>query len=131
GDLIGTNVSGGGLTPVVISARGQSVPRGISDVAIGSINILGRVVFANILAGYDTSLTPVNADAQIGSVKIGGNWTASNVVAGARNVASNNISFGNNNDAAIAGGNARIISKIGSISIGGFVEGSAGSGLHF
>jgi hypothetical protein len=102
-----------------------------TDVAIRTISILGHVNFADILAGYDSMGAPVNADAQIGSVKIGGNWIASNLVAGAMNSASTNTSFGNTNDAVISGGSARITSKISSISIGGFLEGSSGSGLHF
>ena len=43
---------------------------------------IGRLELAQILAGYDTSLTPANADAQIGPVTVGGDWIASSITAG-------------------------------------------------
>jgi hypothetical protein len=47
-------------------------------VAIASLTAGGRVEFANVLAGYDTLRSPVNANAQIWAVKVGGDWVASN-----------------------------------------------------
>ncbi len=128
GSLIG-NTTSNGASPVVISARGQHTQGATSDLAIGKITIGGRVEFANILAGYNTSLSPVNANAQIGPVNVGGDWAASNLVAGASNIASSNTKFGNANDAKIAGGtdNAAIISKIASITIGGHLFGTPAS----
>ena len=44
---------------------------------------------AKVLAGYDSALNPVNADAQIGSVSVGADWIASNLIAGAFNTGAN------------------------------------------
>ena len=135
--LIGHGDTGTGASPVVISARGKLMQTA-TDLAIGSITVGtlaqgGRVEFANILAGYDINLTPVNADAQIGPVLVHGDWAASNLVAGAKNAASGNTKFGNGNDASIGGGSA-IIARIASIKIVGQVFGtpnSASTSDHF
>ena len=137
GSLIGHGDTGTGASPVVISARGKLVQT-TTDLAIGSITVGtlaqgGRVEFANILAGYDINLTPVNADAQIGPVVVHGDWAASNLVAGVKNAASGNTKFGNGNDASIGGGSA-IIARIASIKIVGQVFGtpnSASASDHF
>jgi hypothetical protein len=83
GAIVG-NVNPNGVSLVVISGRGQ---HGLSatattDVALGNINVAGRVEWANLLAGYDTSLALVNLDAQVGSVVIGGDWISTNLIAG-------------------------------------------------
>jgi hypothetical protein len=126
GSLVGNFTND--FSPVIISARGQEFPAPGVDLAIGKISVGGRVEFANILAGYDTSLIPKNADAQIGAVSVGGNWVASNLVAGAMNTASGNKNFGNADDAKISGvgttNTAGIISKIASITIKGLVFGT-------
>jgi hypothetical protein len=79
------------------------------------------VEFANILAGYNTNLDPVNGDAQIGSVFVGGDWIASNLVSG---VTDGGDGFGDDNDVAIAGGSPNIVSRIGRVVIGGLVYGT-------
>ena len=96
-----------------------------SDMAIGRITVTGRVEYAEILAGYNVSLTPVNADAQIGAVKVGGSWIASDLVAGA--VCDAFPNFGYLSDASIGGGAPGILSKIASITIGGQVFGTPSS----
>jgi hypothetical protein len=134
GSLIGHGNTGTDASPVIISARGQAVQGATTDLAIGKINIGGRVEFANILAGYDTGLTAVNGDAQIGAVKVGGDWAASNLVAGTKNLPSSNTKFGDANDASIGAGSAGIIAKIASITIGGQLFGtpdSASTTDHF
>ena len=95
-----------------------------TDLAMGKISIVGRVEFANILAGYDVNLSAVNGDAQIGAVSVGGDWVASNLVAGAKNAASGNTNFGNGSDASIGAGSAGIVAKIASITIAGQVFGT-------
>jgi hypothetical protein len=127
GSLIG-NSNPDGDSPVIISARGKHtvVAGATSDLAIGRVTIGGRVEFAKILAGYDTGLAPKNTDAQIGAVTIGGDWIASSIVAG---VVDGGNGFGNSLDAKITGGTDTpgIVSKIGSITIGGLALGTPNS----
>jgi hypothetical protein len=129
GNLLG-NVAAEGASPVVISARGQAVQGVSTDVAIGSIRVGGRVEAAQILAGYDIDLSGRNADAQISSLTVGGDWIASSVAAGAT-PGPNGFGSG---DSKISGGGVTdspgIVSRIGSISIGGEVLGT-GSGAEF
>jgi hypothetical protein len=132
GSLIGNAGVGHGATPVEIVARGQHTQGANTDVAIGKITVAHRVEHAQILAGYDTSLTPVNADAQIGAVTVGGDWIASDLIAGAYNKGADhmqggsddNINFGNADDTIIAGGSAGIMSKIASVTIQGALLGT-------
>jgi hypothetical protein len=132
GSLIG-NTNANGDSPVIISARGQAVPGATTDLAIGKLTIGRRVENARILAGYDTLLTPKNADAQIGAVTVGGDWAGSSIAAGA---VDGGNGFGNANDAKISGAgttdSAGIVSKIGSIAIKGLVYGTPGGAAdHF
>jgi hypothetical protein len=124
---------GNATNPVVISAVGQAVvpPGSTRDVAIASLKVGGQVEFANILAGYDTNLTPVNANAQIGAVKVGGDWIASNLVAGV--AAGSDGLFGTADDVLIPDLNAnpRIIASIASVTIGGQAQGTVAGGDHF
>ena len=110
---------GNAANPVTITA---------SD-AIKQIAIDGRVEHAQILAGYDENLNPIDGDAGIGAVTIGGDWIASDLVAGATTGA--NGFFGDSDDASIGIGNPDIFSKIASIVIGGHVQGTVGGGDHF
>jgi hypothetical protein len=126
GNLIG-NTNPIGDSPVVISARGQSVPGLTTDLAIGKVTIDGRGENARILAGYEMfDLIPLNADAQIGSVTIGGDWIGSSIAAGV--VAGGDSLFGTADDAKISGpgttDNANIVSRIASITIAGAVYGT-------
>ena len=121
------NIVGNATNPAIISARGRAVPT-TTDLAIGKLTVKGRVEFAQILAGYDTTGAPVNADAQIGPVIVVGDWIASSLVAGA--IATNGL-FGDADDAAIAGGNPTIASKITSLTIGGQALGTVGGADHF
>ena len=132
GSLVGNAGDGtpGNFSPVIISARGQAAPLqagATTDVALGKISVGGRVEFANILAGYNLSLSAVNGDAQIGVVKVGGDWAASNLVAGAMNTASGNTKFGDGDDASISAGSTNITAKIASITIGGQLFGTPAS----
>ena len=125
GSLLG-NDSGNVLSPVVISA-GFSAHRGHTSPILGSLVVGGDVEFANILAGYDPPLDPVNADAQIGQVVVTGDWIASNLIAGAVNSASQNIDFGNAGDSTASGNvldTRSVKSQIVSITINGTVIGT-------
>ncbi|MEQ1858965.1 MAG: DUF4394 domain-containing protein [Chthoniobacteraceae bacterium] len=129
GDLAGRTGTSG-TTAAVIAARGQAFPfpaGATTDMAIKSLTVGGRVERANILAGYDDTLTATNADAQIGKVTVAGDWIASNLVAGIQDDAGAafNAFFGDRDDEVIAGGNAALVSRIGAIVIKGQVSGSA------
>ncbi len=139
GGIIG-NASTLGDSLVVISAKGQAAPSAKTDLAIGKISVGGRVEFARILAGYDTSLVAKNADAQIGAVSIGADWIASSLVAGAINLGlddapggaggdADNRVFGDLHDSKITevGEAVAIVSRIASVTIGGQVFGTPGS----
>ena len=64
GNLIG-NVTPNGVSRVLIAAVGQATPSDTVDLAIGKLSIGGRVEHAQILAGFDTSVssTPLPATA--------------------------------------------------------------------
>jgi hypothetical protein len=125
GSVIGHPDTGNGASPVIISARGQEFPQPGIDLAIGKITIGGNIENAQILAGYDATLTPKNADAQIGAVKAGADWVASDLIAGATNPAFPNFGLGDFGiDGAGTTDNATIISRIASITIGGLVFGT-------
>jgi hypothetical protein len=121
GDVFGTATN-----DVIISGRGQLNPTATADVAIGTVKIGGDTAFLSILAGYTQFGTPVNPDAQIGSVSVAGNWEDGDIAAG---VVSGDAFFGNAADASISGGlivDTAIVSRIGSIVIGGTVNGTSG-----
>jgi hypothetical protein len=124
GSLVGTD-----MAPVRI-VMGRDHPAG-SNLVLGSLTVLGQVVHADVLAGYD-GVNGYNADAQIGTVTVGGDWVASNLVAGA---VDGGNGFGNSLDAKIGGANTTDAvtakSKIGSIMIGGQLLGTTAAGDHF
>jgi hypothetical protein len=138
-DDIGSIVVKGSLlgnanNPVLIAARGQAAPGAGQDLAIASLTVVGRAAFADILAGYDRSATPVgvNADAQIGAVVVG-DWIASNLVAGVQDDAdaARDDDFGEGDDFLILGGTPTI-ARIASITIRGTALGSLfAGGDHF
>jgi hypothetical protein len=76
------SIVGQAATPVIISALGQAKPVAPADMAIAGLTVGGRVQYAQILAGYDTALDPVSADAQVGAITVAGDWIASDVLAG-------------------------------------------------
>ncbi len=114
-------------TAVVISARGKAVQTS-TDVAIASVTVGGRVESAQILAGFDVDLNPLNGDAQIGTIKVGGDWIASSVSAGAEDTGADGFGV---NDALFGAGGGAIVARIAAIQIGGIVIGSGGAGDHF
>jgi hypothetical protein len=136
GSLIGSistdgDPSDGDLTPIIISAGGKliSLPTATSNLAIKSLFVGGRIENAQILAGYDLDLVPVNGDAQIGTVVVGGDWIASRMAAGAA-VGIDGIA-GTDDDTFLGGGSALIQSKIASVTIKGQALGTVGGGDSF
>jgi hypothetical protein len=137
GSIVG-NVTEDGTALVTISARGQATlaPGANTDLAIGSLNVGGRVEFANILAGFDQD-DPVtagsNGNASIGAVKVGGNWIASNITAGVQDGAT--PGFGTEGDTVInipvGAATDIIVARIASISIKGLVIGTAAADTQF
>ena len=119
----------GDVSDSTITARGTVVP-GVTDVAIGAVQVIGNVSNTSIRAGYDILDAPVNAHAQIGAVGVTGNWTASVLAAGV--VPGPDGLFGNADDRLVDGaGTGHIISKIARVLIRGIVEGTPGAGDHF
>ena len=102
--LVKGSLIGNPTNPAVISARGQAVPTATADLAIKSLRVVGRVQYAQIVAGVDQSGAAANADAQIGPVVVGGNWVASSLVAGA--VAGGDGLYGDADDVKMTGGGA-------------------------
>jgi hypothetical protein len=131
--LVKGSLIGSATNPVVISARGQAVPTATADVAIKSLRVLGRVQYAQIVAGVDQSGAAANADAQIGPVVVGGNWVASSLVAGA--VPGPDGLYGDADDVKMSGTGVRdagtITSKIAGLTVGGSALGTFGGTDHF
>jgi hypothetical protein len=128
-DVLGSLI-GNSTNPVIVSAYGAPNPVAPKDVAIGSIKVGGRVEWTSILAGYDTDLNAVNADAQIGAVTVGHDWIASNLVAGAFDEDGDGFGIG---DVLIneADDDPEIQARIGSVVIGGQALGTVGGADQF
>lgn len=122
------NLIGDSDNSVFITAAAVKAPGATKNIAFKTVNIGGRVAFANILGGYDTDLDAVNAHAQIGTVSVRGDWTGSNLIAGAVGNNSGEIDdFGTNSDAPIPNSIAgNVISKIASVQIRGAISGTGG-----
>jgi hypothetical protein len=122
------SVVGNVTNPAIISARGQpSLTTATVDVAIDSLQVLGRMEYAQVLAGVEPFGEARNADAQIGSVTVGGDWIASSLIAGA---VAGNAFFGDGDDARMSGSRVKdepaVQSRIGSLTVGGQVLGTVG-----
>ncbi len=126
------SIVGNETNAALIAAYGQLIAPPGSDVAIGTINVTGRVEHALIHAGIDT-FGSTNADAQIGTVTVGGDWIASSLVAGAQ--AGDDGQFGTQDDGKFAGAFTKdvagVYSCINSVVIGGQVLGTEFTGDHF
>jgi len=120
---IGGSIYSAGTGDFLIRAIGTPE----NPVAIAALTVAGSVRDAVILAGYNVLNAPVSGNASIGAVKVGGNWIASSIAAGVENTVFPN--FGDANDSLI--GTPALVSKIASITIGGFVSGTVGGSDHF
>jgi hypothetical protein len=126
---IAGNLLGFPNVPVAITAASNPDATDTVNLVIKSIKIGGRVEFANILGGFDSSGAAVNPHAQIGSITVGGAWVASSVSAGLAPV---NGFFGDADDAPPAvNGTATPVSRIASIVIAGAIQGTLQAGDHF
>lgn len=125
---VGDSIVGFPTARVLLAAGGIDGP-----ATIASLTVSGTVEYADILAGYDaTSFGPPerrNADARIGSVSVGSHWIASNLIAGVD--WGGDGRFGTNDDGTTVAGSSAFISKIGPITIGGILDGTAGAGDAF
>ncbi len=133
GSLIG-NVTPNGVPRVLITVVGQAPPSATLDLAIGKLSIGGRVEHAQILAGFDSSVSstpaPTNSNASIGAITVGSDWRASSVSAGIQDTSANG--FGNADDAVIAQPPAdAILSRIASVTIKGLILGTPAMGDHY
>jgi hypothetical protein len=129
GSPVGSDASGG-LTAVLISARGQEAlaPGATSDLAIKSVSIGRNVYLAKILAGFDlhdADEAGSNGNASIGAVNVGRDWSASSISAG---INAGDAGYGIRgfgvNPTVINNPADAIVARIASISIKGIVTGS-------
>lgn len=127
--LIRGNVIGNPTNPAVISAAGRP---GMTDPAIGTLRVLGRVELGQILAGYERNGEGTNADARIGTVAVGGDFVASSIVAGVG--AGPDRNFGDSDDAKLSGpgvDDPQVTSRIDRVRIGRQVRGTDISSDHY
>ena len=120
---VGGDITGGDAGRVTLSAA-----KSIAGLKVG-----GSVTHTDVLAGYDLNGNAVNPDASIGNVQIADNWVASNLVAGVTAGADGLFGVGGDDGVAPAGGGftdvAKVLSKIGAVRVGGYLEGNAADPL--
>jgi hypothetical protein len=117
-------IKAGSLDGVQILAAGFGNPgTAAAALTIKSFTVAGTVRDSHILAGYNATGAPVNADVTIGAVKVLGQWIASDLVAGVRAGDDGIFATGDANETLIPGGNA-IVAKIASITIAGAAFGT-------
>ncbi|MEA3212589.1 MAG: large repetitive protein [Chthoniobacter sp.] len=135
--LIGHDLmSADAMRPVLISALGNPGGSDQSQLtAIASVEVLGNVAGARILAGYAyvpgplPALVGMNPDAGIHTIDVGGTWSASSVAAGVADATTDG--FGRN-DVLIAGDTTpNLFARIARITIKGPAIGSAGGTDHY
>lgn len=117
---------------VIISGGGANVANATTDLAIGSVAVLGSVDRATILGGYDVEGSPLDGHAQIGKVSVQRNWAASSIVAGLKHGNGQAYNhFAAAGDTMIAAGQSKALARIASIVIKGTVSGTPVAGDHF
>jgi autotransporter-associated beta strand protein len=129
GDIVGSDTA-----PVVISGFGKAdAPTKGSDVAIKSLKVSGGVEFLRVLAGYDLTLTGLNADAAINSISVSADWRASTVLAGVSAGADGNDGTADDAKLTTIGvrDNADIFSAIAKLTIKGQAFGTIDAADHF
>jgi hypothetical protein len=117
--------------PVTFSGSGETAPvSAAGQKAIGAVKITGNVANTQILAGYNTSLSPTNRLGSIATVYVTGNWTASSIVAGVNDARDDG--FGNGDRLINTPGiDPSKFATIGSVTIKGTATGSAATGDSF
>ena len=116
--------------PVMISALGHlGATKAADAVAIASLTVKHNVFHALILAGYSTTLTPLNPDAGIGAISVAGNWDGSSVAAGVAD--STGDGFGRNDTLIAEPVPNTIFATIASITIKGLAMGTGNSNTDF
>lgn len=124
---VGAIVGDDPLNPATIIALGQADPASAKEaLAIASLTVLRGVSNAHILAGFDSFGEALNPDVQIGAIRIGNSLLGSSISAG---VPSSGDGFGDvSNALALAGAgfsdNAALLSRIASLTVGGYVLGN-------
>ena len=116
------SITAASMQGVRILALGQAVQKS-TDLAIARITIVGTISGSEILAGFDRFGNATNGNAQIGTVIVGGDWAGTSMAAGVEDTDADG--FGDEDDAAVAGASASIISRIASVKITGEVLGRA------
>lgn len=109
---LGTVSIGGDVTGFIFANLPQIYATGTPDkLAIAKLTIGGSLRYATVLAGLISDGSPTNADGQIGSVIIKGNLASATV-------ATVDAGMG-------VSDNVNIVSRISSITVGGFITGNA------
>ncbi len=124
---ISGSVLGNSTNPVVISGNGFDAKTATGDLAIGQVTIGGDAVRLNLVAGFNDGFD-TNADGSIGKILVKGSWRASNAIAGAHQNSAPSWGVG---DTLQHANDTSLVAQIGSIIIGGNVEGAAGSAQQF
>jgi hypothetical protein len=118
-----------GIRDSAITAGGQAVFNGRTDLAIGSVTIYGDVTNSSIKAGYGILNDAQNGHAQIGAVKVYGQWVSSNLVAGVQDAGA--LGFGDAGDQLIAGNTSTVKARIASVMITGNIDATGGGQFGF
>jgi hypothetical protein len=116
------------VTNTTVSALRHQTPTKTTNVAIGTINIIGNVTDSQFLAGYDRFGSAADGSAQIKNVTVSGAWKGSSAVAGVVDTAGDG--FANADDAIISDKSSTAIASIAKILVKGQVLNSALS-AHF
>jgi hypothetical protein len=131
---IGGDVRGTADNPVRFSAAGM-VDRFASKpaTALGDITIGGDVDWAEFLAGYEAGRVAVNPLVRINEVTVRGDWRASSIAAGIAPLADGYFGEGSARIQPAPGyfNDTSVLPSVGSIVLGGLVEGSTEDGDRF
>jgi hypothetical protein len=123
GGIYGTSTGSGTVSPSIGAAGSTAAePGATAHVVFKSLSVGRDVVYAAISAGS------TNGSEQMGAVKVGGNWVASRLAVGVGDGADGIL--GTSDDFGLAT-DGELASRIASITIGGRVFGTAGSGDEF
>lgn len=123
------SVAGNETHAADIVTRGEVTPVAGTDLALGSLAVSGSVKYAQVLAGFDGTLVPVNGNAQIGKISVGKDWVASSISAGVSDV--DGDGYGDSDDMVVNSVSDTTISRIASIVIKGSLQGTPAAGDQY